>query len=124
KNPKFLELLSGSLKNVLGVDIDKATATSWVQFIGVVDIVLSVVLLAAAVGLFVSNGWLRRLATSNVLLAIYSWGVFWGFMTAASRVTAAGTFYPEIWDLVERAPNFTLPLIGFLVVYRLRKSSK
>jgi hypothetical protein len=124
KNPKFIDLLTGSFSNVLGVTISKATATNWVQIIGVADIILAIILLAATAGLFVSEGGLRRLATSKLLVYIYAWGIFWGFMTAASRVTAAGVFYPEVWDLVERAPNFTLPLVGFLVILKLRNSGK
>jgi hypothetical protein len=75
-------------------------------------------------GLFVSGNGLRWLATSKLLLYIYAWGIFWGFTTAASRITAAGVFYPEVWDLVERAPNFTIPLVGLLVVLKLRNSDK
>lgn len=120
-NPKFAPLLSGSLDNVLGISISKVTATDWVSFIGLVDIVLSVIIFAAVVGLFVSSGWLKRLSTSRPLAGIYAWGAVWGFLTALSRVTSADAWYPEFWDWVERAPNFAIPLVGLMVVLQLRK---
>ena len=123
KNPKFVDLLTGSLQNVLGINVSEANAANWVQAIGVVDVTLAILLVAAIIGLFATNGGLKRLATSKLLVYIYAWGVFWGFVTAASRITAAGVFYPEIWDLVERGPNFLLPLVGLLVVLRLRSSA-
>jgi hypothetical protein len=41
-------------------------------------------------------------------------------MTAASRVTEADTWYPAIWDWVERAPNFMLPAALVFVIVRHR----
>jgi hypothetical protein len=35
-------------------------------------------------------------------------------------MTAPGSFYPEVWDWVERAPNFMLPLALIYVVRRHR----
>ena len=120
----FVKLLTGSFNNVLGISIDTATATSWVKLIGWIDITISVILLFAAIGYLYSGAskTLKNLATSRIVLFIYAWGVFWGFMTAASRVTAAGVLYPEIWDLIERGPNFAIPAIGFLLTYHSSKN--
>lgn len=71
KNPKFVDLLTGSFQHVLGITMNKTTATNWVQFIGIVDITLAVILTAATIGLFVSGGGLRRLATSKLLMDAY-----------------------------------------------------
>lgn len=124
KNPKFVDLLTGTFKNVFGTSMDKATAIDWIQLIGVADIVLAFMFAAATVGFLVKNGWLRRLASSRLMVVLYSWGVFWGFVTALSRVTAADTWYPEVWDFIERAPNFTIPLVGLVLVLQLRKQSQ
>ena len=124
KTPKFADLLSSSLQNVFGITISEATATNWVQYIGVVDLVLAIIFAAATIGLFTSSGWLARLATSRLIVGLYAWGAFWGFLTALSRVTAADAWYPEIWDWVERGPNFTIPIIGLIMILQLRKSGQ
>ena len=121
KSPKFVQLLTGSYENIFGSTLSDATATNWVQFIGKIDITLAIIFALATVGLLMSGGRLKSLSTSRLLVGLYAWGVFWGFATALSRVTAADTWYPEIWDWVERAPNFALPLIGLIIVLQLRK---
>lgn len=121
KNPKFIELITDSFDNLFGITVSKVTGSDWVQFIGVVDVMLAATFTLATIGLFASGGWLKRLSTSKLIVGLYAWAVTWGFVTALSRVTAAGTLYPEIWDIVERGPNFVLPLIGLLIVLRLRK---
>ncbi|HEV8681513.1 MAG TPA: hypothetical protein VGS09_01885 [Actinomycetota bacterium] len=45
-------------------------------------------------------------------------------MTAASRVTAAGTFYPEVWDVVERGANFLLPAAMLYLTLVLRRPAQ
>lgn len=113
----FVKLFTGSFDNVLGVNVATDTATNWVKGIGWLDITLSVVMLLMLIGNVQAKGVLYRLAYSPIALAVYGWGVLWGFATAASRVTAAGVFMPEIWDLVERAPNFMLPAALVYLVY-------
>ncbi len=116
----FVELFTGSFKNVLGVTVATDTATTWVKGIGWLDITLSVLMVLMLIGNVQARGALYRLAYSPIALVVYSWGVLWGFATAASRVTAAGVFMPEIWDLVERAPNFMLPAALVYLVYHHR----
>ena len=126
---KFVQLLTGSFDNVLGISVGTATGTTVVKAIGYVDVAVAVVLALATVGVFVAGGVLRRLATSPLVLALYAWGVVWGVLTAVSRVTASGEYLPpadgvlhwEMWDLIERAPNFAIPLVGLLLVRELRK---
>jgi len=116
----FVKLFTGSFDNVLGITVATDTATTWVKGIGWFDIAVSVVLLAMLIGNIQAKGKLYELAYSPVALVIYGWGALWGFATAASRVTAAGEFLPEFWDLVERAPNFMLPAALVYLVYQHR----
>jgi len=120
ENDKFPTLLSGSLDNVLGVTVSQSTAETWVQIIGFADIAVVAILIAMLVGNIQAKGALYEFAYSKVALVIYAWGAIWGFVTAASRVTAAGELYPEIWDVVERAPNFMLPAALFYLAYQHR----
>jgi len=116
----FVKLFTGSFDHVLGVTVSSGSATSWVKGIGWFDIAVSAVLLIMLVGVIQGRGALYRLAYSPIAVAIYAWGAVWGFATAASRVTAVGDFYPEIWDVIERAPNFMLPTALIYLVYQHR----
>jgi hypothetical protein len=116
----FVTLLTGSFDNVLGVTIATDTATTWVQAIGWFDLAISAILVAMLVGNLRAKGWLYQFAYSTVALVVYGWAVLWGFATAAARVTAAGELLPELWDLVERAPNFMLPAALIYLVYQHR----
>lgn len=119
-NEKFPTLLSGSLDNVLGMTISQQTAESWVQVIGFTDLVIVAVFTLMLIGNIVAKGRLYEFAYSRTGLVLYGWAALWGFVTAASRVTAAGQIYPEIWDVVERAPNFMLPAAMIYLVHRHR----
>lgn len=121
----FVELLSGSFENVLGVTIDPDSAVNYVKFIGWVDIAIAAIFTLAAIGYLYKKASpvLQNLAVSKLVIALYGWGIIWGFLTALSRVTAAGEFYPEIWDVVERGPNFVIPAIGLILTLRARHSS-
>jgi hypothetical protein len=123
---KFRGLLSDSLNNVFGVSttIDDAGISAAVRSIGWADITVSLVIVALAVGVYRGHGALARFASSRVALAIYAWGILWGFVTAASRVTAAGTFYPEVWDVVERGANFLLPAALLYLTFVLRRPAQ
>jgi hypothetical protein len=119
-NDKFPTLLSGTFDNVLGVTVSQGTAETWVQIIGFADLAVVAVLIAMLVGNIRAKGVLFELAYSRFALVIFAWGAIWGFVTAVSRVTAAGEFYPEVWDIVERAPNFMLPAALVYLVYQHR----
>jgi hypothetical protein len=119
-NEKFPTLLSGSLDNVLGVTVSLETAESWVQAIGFADLAIVAVMTLMLIGNVLAKGRLYEFAYSKTALVIYAWGAVWGLVTAASRVTAAGQIDPEIWDVVERAPNFMLPAALVYLVYQHR----
>lgn len=116
----FVKLLTGSFDNVLGITVSTGTATAGVKGIGWFDIAVAAVILLMLVGNIRAKGWLYELAYSKLALAIYAWAALWGFATAAARVTAVGQFMPEIWDVVERAPNFMLPAALVYLVYQHR----
>ena len=91
-----------------------------VQAIGVFDLVVSAVLVLMLIGNILGTGRLYTLAYSRFAMVVYGWGALWGFLTAGSRVTAVGDFYPEVWDVVERAPNFLLPAALVYMVFQHR----
>jgi len=119
-NDKFPTLFSGSLDNVLGVTVSLETAESWVQAIGFADLAVVAVMTLMLAGNILAKGRLYEFAYSRAALVVYAWGAIWGFVTAASRVTAAGEIDPAIWDVVERAPNFMLPAALVYLVYQHR----
>jgi hypothetical protein len=116
----FVKLFTGSFDHVLGVTVATDTATNWVKGIGWFDIAVSIVLAVMLVGNLMAKGALYEFAYSKFAYVIYGWAVLWGFATAASRVTAVGEFMPEVWDVVERAPNFMLPAAVIYLVYQHR----
>jgi len=120
-NDKFLTLFSGSFDNVLGVTVSESTTETWVRIIGFADLGVVSALVVMLAGVLLGRGALYRLAYSPFALALYSWGAFWGFVTAVARVTGAGQFYPEIWDIVERTPNFMLPAAVVYLIYQHRQ---
>jgi hypothetical protein len=104
--------------------VSQGTAETWVQIIGFADIAVVAVLLLMLIGNIMAKGALYELAYSKLALVLLAWGALWGFVTAGSRVTAAGEFYPEVWDVVERAPNFMLPAAMIYLVYQHRLDHK
>lgn len=116
----FVKLFAGSFDHVLGVTVATGTATNWVKGIGWFDIAVAAVMALMLAGAILGRGALYEFAYSRIALVVYGWGALWGFATAASRVTAVGEFYPEIWDVVERAPNFLLPAALIWLVYQHR----
>lgn len=116
----FVKLFTGSFDHVLGVTVSTGTATNWVQGIGWFDLAVSAVMVLMLIGVLQGAGALYRLAYSPIALVIYAWAAIWGFATAAARVTAVGDLYPEIWDVIERAPNFMLPLALIYLVFHHR----
>lgn len=118
----FLGLLADSMDNVFGYSMSESTAEAAVRTIGVVDIVLSIAMAAMLYGVVRGGGRFHALAYSPIAIGVYAWAVLWGFLTAASRMTAAGVFFPEVWDLVERAPNFMIPAALLYLVVSYRKT--
>lgn len=77
-----------------------------------------------AIGVYQSHGTLARIATSGFAIAIFAWGAFYGLVNAvfhAGLVTAAGSFYPDVWGVVERGPNFLVPAALLYLTYIFRR---
>lgn len=115
----FIGLITGTLDK-FGIDMSAATGETWVKAIGWLDVTVALVMALLVVGAIRERGALYRAAYSNLAVVVFGWGVVWGFLTALSRVTAASEWYPEVWDWVERAPNFMLPAALVYVVLRHR----
>lgn len=115
----FIALFTGTFDNI-GIDVSAATGETWVKAIGWFDLGVAAVMAALVVGAILERGTLYRAAYSNLAVVVFAWGVVWGFLTALSRVTSADEFYPEVWDWVERAPNWMLPAALVYVVLRHR----
>jgi hypothetical protein len=119
-NDKFPTLLSGTFDNLFGVTMSQGTAEAWVRGIGFVDLGIVAVLALMLIGNVIAKGALYEFAYSKFAIVLLAWGVVWGFLTAGSRVTAAGQLWPEMWDVVERTPNFLLPAAMAYLVYQHR----
>ena len=117
----FVELVTGSFDNVLGVSVGTDTATTIVKAIGGFDIFLSVLMAFAVIGFLTREGTLRRFALSPVMIGVWVWAIVWGFATGASRMSGAGVWYPELWDLVERGPNFLVPAALLVITLFFRR---
>jgi hypothetical protein len=123
---KFRGLLSDSLNNVFGTSttIEDGGIVAAVYAIGWVDILFSLGVLLLGIGVYKGHGALTRFASSRIVMAAYMGAIFWGFTTAAARMTAAGEFYPEVWDLVERGPNFMLPAALLFLTFTLHRPAE
>jgi hypothetical protein len=126
---KFRGLASDSLNNVFGTstNVQDWTISTAVRTAGWTDITISLVIVAFAIGVYRSRGTLTRIATSRFAIAIFAWGAFYGFVNAAFHaglVTAAGSFYPDVWDVVERGPNFLVPAALLYLTYILRRPAQ
>lgn len=102
-NPRFIDLIIGSMYRVFGAGVSESSAKVALTIIGVVDVL-------AALTLLVRPG--RRL--------LY-WMCFWGFITAFSRPLAMGfASYP---DVLLRASHFLAPIALWLLIRYARQTS-
>jgi hypothetical protein len=85
---KFVEMIQGM------VPVDAVTATSLLFVVGVVDILVA----------------FSVLLKPQKFVLIYA--TVWAFMTALARVTAGD----PVWDFVERAANWAVPLALLLYI--------
>jgi len=109
---KFNELVIGNYDKVLGGSMSVETATSWVNVVGVLDIALAV----AFIGLIVAARREHPIAYSPLALGLFGWAMVWGFLTAFSRFSATMNG-AQIWDVVERGPNYLLPAGLMYIIY-------
>lgn len=112
----FVELVTGSYDKMLGGSMSVDAATTIVNVIGVVDVILAVAFLALVVAALRDNA----LAYSPLAMGLLGWAMVWGFLTALSRFTAVLNG-AEIWDVIERGPNFMLPAALLYLVYKVRE---
>ena len=115
---KFAALVTGSYDKVLGGSMSDSTATTWVNVIGWLDITLAVVF----AGLVVAALAKKAIAYSPLAIGLFAWAATWGFLTALSRFTAVLNG-AEVWDVVERGPNYMLPAGLVYMIYRIRKDA-
>ncbi len=118
----MVQLVTNSFNNMLGFDLGITAATYMVKSIGFFDVAISMIMAIAVFGLVRGSGRLYRLAFSRPVIALYAWGAFWGLLTAASRITAAGSLFPDVLNLIERGPNFLLPTTVLLLTIYLRRN--
>src|SRR5918994_2028542 len=112
----FVELVTGTYDKLLGGSMSVDTATTWVNIIGWLDIALAVIF----AGLVVAAIAQKALAYSPVAMGLFAWAAIWGFLTALSRFTAV-LDGAEVWDVVERGPNYLAPAGLVYLLYRIRK---
>jgi hypothetical protein len=112
---KFVGLVTDNYDKVLGGTMSQDTATSLVNVIGTVDVVLAV----AFLGLVFAALRGDSLAFSPLAMVLFGWAAAWGFLTALSRFTATMNG-AEVWDVVERGANFMLPAALVYIIYSVR----
>lgn len=94
-HPEFIDLLITSSQNYLGVRIEEATASTMLRVIAAVDV--------AVAGLLLIRSW----------SAVLGWMMFWGLVTAASRMTSYG--WGAHTDVLVRSTHFVAPLALILI---------
>ena len=112
---KFVALVTGTYDKVLGGTMSTGTANDIVKVIGGIDIALVVVF----AGLVIAAIYRKAIAYSPLAMGLFAWAALWGFLTALSRFTATLNGQ-EVWDVVERGPNFMLPAALVYGIYKIR----
>lgn len=113
---KFVALVTGTYDKLLGGSMSDGTATTWVNAIGWLDIGLASVF----AGLVIAAITQKAIAYSPLAIGLFAWAATWGFLTALSRFTAVLNG-AEVWDVVERGPNYLAPAGLVYLIYRVRK---
>ena len=96
--PGFLDLIIGSARNLAGIHIAESTSVIILKGIGILDFVVALLVL-------VRPG-------KKVLF----WALFWGTLTAFSRVTAVGT--AAYIEVLFRASHIIAPLVLWILIYK------
>jgi hypothetical protein len=117
--PKFIDLVTGNYDKVLGGTMSHSTAVGFVNAIGYIDIALAIVFAGLVIGAIAGKGF----AFSAPVMYLFGWAAIWGFLTALSRFTAVMNG-KEVWDVIERGPNYLLPAGLVYLVYRIRKAER
>ena len=117
---KFVALVTGTYDKVLGGTMSTSTATSWVNVVGWLDIALAIVFVGLVIAALTDRD---NIAYSPVAMYLFGWAMVWGFLTALSRFTAEMNG-KEVWDVVERGPNYLLPAALVYIVYKATHVTK
>lgn len=117
----FAELITGSLQSTFGMTMPIETALGLVKFIGYIDLAIAAIMTLALIGVWQGRGALARLASSRLMVLIFTWGIFWGLATAFSRVSAHNYETLYILDWIERGGNYFGAAIGLYLTLILRK---
>ncbi|MBI2618155.1 hypothetical protein HYW58_01760 [Candidatus Kaiserbacteria bacterium] len=117
----FADLITDSLESTFNIFMATETALGWVKFIGVVDLTIAVIMTLALIGVWRGTGFLAKFARSRVMVALFTWGIFWGLATGFSRVSAHGYDAIYLLDLIERGGNYFGAAIGLYLTLMLRK---
>jgi len=96
--PGFLDLIIGSARNLAGIHIAESTSVSILKGIGILDFVVALLVLIRP--------------KKEVLF----WALFWGTLTAFSRVTAVGT--AAYIEVLLRASHMIAPLALWIIIYK------
>src|SRR5215213_603937 len=115
---KFVALVTGTYDKLLGGSMSDSAATTFVNVIGWVDIALAVVF----AGLVIAALTQKAIAYSPLAIGLFAWALAWGFLTALSRFTAVLNG-AQVWDVVERGPNYMAPAGLVYLIYRIRKDA-
>lgn len=116
-DPQFIDLILGTWRRVLGLRATEAGVITSLQVIGVVDIAVALAVLIYPTPLFVPRRfWANPCAScpirQTIVPLLFGWAAFWGFVTAASRMTSLGLIggLPQYVELLDRASHFLGPL--------------
>ncbi|MEX0685711.1 MAG: hypothetical protein WD267_05025 [Balneolales bacterium] len=90
-HPHFVDYIIGSAQTLLQWRVDQSTAELLLRFIGIVDIIVVALLLISST---------RQYAAS--------WMIFWGLITALSRMTDVG--FHAYYEVLIRFSHFCIPL--------------
>ena len=96
--PGFLDLIIGSARNLAGFHIAESTSVNLLKGIGILDFVVALLVLVRP--------------CKEVLF----WALFWGTLTAFSRVTAVGT--AAYIEVLFRASHMIAPLALWIILYK------
>ncbi len=102
QNPKFVDLILGSLRNTFGGNATESAALEWMSWIAIVDFGVAAIVLLYPLG------------------PVLAWAAFWGLITALSRVTSLGL--QEYHEVLVRTSHFLAPLALWCLLLDARRA--
>jgi hypothetical protein len=120
--PELIHLFTGSLRTLFEITLSPDTAATWVRAIGRFDIAVSGLFAVLLLGQLRTRGWLHHLARSRTAIAVYAAAAVWAATTAASYMIAAQQVLPQLWEFIERAPAYLIPVALAVFVHQHRRT--